>query len=216
MTKDWFEGRSLDEKLGRCYLRRLVWGALAALMLAGVAMCATKAYGQDLDKPMLVVATEKLDGDRLFRRTVMLAVPVGALHVGVILNRPSPNKMGDIFPEHPASKAVTDPIYIGGPSNSQALFAMVKADISPGPRSLLLMPGLWLAVNADVIDHIIETKPNEARYYAGTVVWRQGELEKELRERAVVLRPVDEAKLFLKDTSTLHEELAPKKGVVES
>lgn len=177
---------------------------------------AARAHAQDLDKPVLVVATERLDGDRSFRRTVMLAVPMGELHVGVILNRPTQVKMGELYPEHGPSKNVTDPVYFGGPSNVDAIFAMVKADVSPGPGSLQLMAGLWLVSHASAIDHLIETKPNDARYYVGTVVWRPGELAKEIGGGLVVVKPADPEKLFLRDTSGLHEDLAPKKGRVET
>ena len=42
------------------------------------------------------------------------------------------------------------------------------------------MKNLYLAFRANTIDHVIETTPNEARYFVGYVGWRPGELRGEI------------------------------------
>lgn len=183
-----------------------------AIVLA-LGMLLAPLHAQDLDKPMLVVAAPALQG--MYRGTVLLAAPFPpGGHVGVILNRPSKSSMAELFPDHPPSAAVTDPIYVGGPVNRAAIGALTRAESAPHPRSVELAPSVWLVLDAVVIDLIIESTPNAARYYAGFVVWRPGELAEELRRGYFVLRPVDQAKLFLKDTGQLWDELSAKKGQV--
>ena len=47
------------------------------------------------------------------------------------------------------------------------------------------MKDLYLAFRANTIDQVIESTPNEARYFVGYVGWRPGELKKRDRSRAV-------------------------------
>ena len=97
-------------------------------------------------------------------------------------------------------------MYYGGPYSSNALVALVRARHDPG-GSVPLMKNLYLAFRATTIDHVIETTPNDARYYVGYVGWRAGELRREI-ERGLwsVLGP-DVNTVFSKDTERLWEEL---------
>src|SRR5205823_12987845 len=94
----------------------------------------------------------------------------------VILNRPTRRSLGSLFPEHEPSKKVVDPVYYGGPFSRGALVALVKADNTPGAGAVLLMKNVYLAFRANTIDHVIETTPNEARYFVGYVGWPPGAL----------------------------------------
>lgn len=146
--------------------------------------------------------------DLEYRQTVVLAAPApGGGHVGVILNRPTRRSLGSLFPEHAPSKKVIDPVYWGGPFSRGAVVALVKSRLSPGDGSIPIMKDLYLAFPAKTIDHVIETTPNDARYYVGYVGWRPGELRSEI-ERGVwsVLSP-DSELVFRKNTDGLWEEL---------
>jgi len=46
---------------------------------------------------------------------------------------------------------------------------------------------------------VIETAPNDARYFAGLMLWRAGELEDEIREGYWSVRPASAAAVFLKN-----------------
>ncbi len=209
-SPQWVRDAELDLADARAQLRRVVGLALMALVGVGLLLSALRVDAQD--KPVFVVASPALTG--AYRGTVMLARPVNGGHVGVILNRPSEYRLAQLFPDHPPSAAVTDPVYLGGPRLSQIISAMVRAEKAPHAKSLKLAPGIWLVFDAATVDLIIETTPNEARYYAGFVVWKPGELASEISQGMVLLRPFDPGKLFLPDTRHLHEELVPKKGQV--
>src|SRR5260221_6239984 len=133
---------------------------LAALMLAAPAFAQEDA--------MLLIAHPAFR-DVEYRQTVLLAAPApNGGHVGVILNRPTRRSLGTLSPEHEPSKKVVDPVYYGGPFSRGALVAL-RGDHSPGAGSVLLMKDLYLAFRANTIDHVIETTPNEARYFVGYV-----------------------------------------------
>jgi putative transcriptional regulator len=178
-------------------LRRLL--ALAAFMLAAPAFAQEDA--------MLLIAHPAFR-DVEYRQTVLLAAPApNGGHVGVILNRPTRRSLGSLFPEHEPSKKVVDPVYYGGPFSRGALVALVRGDHSPGAGSVLLMKDLYLAFRANTIDHVIETTPNEARYFVGYVGWRPGELKSELDRGLWSVLNADLEMVFRKDTEGLWEEL---------
>jgi putative transcriptional regulator len=146
--------------------------------------------------------------DLEYRQTVLLAAPApNGGHVGVILNRPTKRSLGSLFPEHEPSKKVVDPVFYGGPFSRGALVALVRADQAPGAGSVLLMHNLYLAFRANTIDHVIETTPNEARYFVGYVGWRPGELKAEIDRGLWSVINADTDTIFRKDTEGLWEEL---------
>jgi putative AlgH/UPF0301 family transcriptional regulator len=72
---------------------------------------------------------------------------------------------------------------------------------------VLLMKNLYLAFRANTIDHVIETTPNEARYFVGYVGWRPGELKSEIDRGLWTVSGADLEVIFRKDTESLWDEL---------
>ena len=172
-----------------------------------LALVWSPARAQDDDAMMLVAHPSLRDLD--YRQTVLLAAPApNGGHVGVILNRPTRRSLGSLFPEHEPSKKVVEPVYYGGPMSRGALVALVKGDSPPGaPGTVTLMKNLYLAFRANHIDQVIESRPNEARYYVGYVVWRPGELKSELDRGLWSVLNADMDTVFRKDTDNLWEEM---------
>jgi len=165
------------------------------------------ARAQQLEDAMLLVAHPAFR-DLEYRQTVLLAAPApNGGHVGVILNRPTKRSLGSLFPEHEPSKKVVEPVFYGGPFSRGALVALVRADHTPGGGSVLLMNNLYLAFRANTIDHVIETTPNDARYFVGYVGWRPGELKSEIDRGLWSVMNAEVDTIFRKDTDTLWEEL---------
>jgi putative transcriptional regulator len=174
---------------------------LALLLLSGF------ARAQSQEEAILLVAHPAFR-DLEYRQTVVLAAPApNGGHVGVILNRPTKRSLGSLFPEHEPSKKVADPVFYGGPFSRGALVALVRSDQTPGTGSVLLMRNLYLAFRANTIDHVIETTPNEARYFVGYVGWRPGELKSEIDRGLWSVMNAEVDTIFRKDTDGLWEEL---------
>ena len=53
------------------------------------------------------------------------------------------------------------------------------------------MPGLFAVVEKDVIDRIIRTTPNEARYFMGVMVWKPGDLASQVSGKVWEVRPAN-------------------------
>lgn len=179
---------------------------LILLVLVAAALWAEPLLAQE-DEAMFLVAHPAFR-DLDYRQTVLLAAPgPNGGHVGVILNRPTRRSLGSLFPEHEPSKKVIDPVYYGGPFSRGALVALVRSETSPGGGSVLMMKNIYMAFRANTIDHIIEEKPNDARYYVGYVGWRPGELKVEIDRGLWSVLSADPDVVFRKDMEGLWEEM---------
>lgn len=162
----------------------------------------------DLQRPLTLVASPSLAGSD-FRETVLVAAPLpNGMHVGFIVNRPSGVKLAAVFPEHPPSRKVVDPVYVGGPMVPEMVFAVVPEAPKDTDNVLQLMPGVMLVLDAEAIDRIIETAPNDARYFAGLIVWQPGELDEEVRAGAWEVNAADPSAVFSKNPQMLWKTLS--------
>jgi putative transcriptional regulator len=178
------------------------------LAAASILVLASGLARAQLQEDAMLLVAHPAFRDLEYRQTVLLAAPApNGGHVGVILNRPTKRSLGSLFPEHEPSKKVVEPVFYGGPFSRGALVALVRSEEAPGGGSVLLMNNLYLAFRANTIDHVIETTPNEARYFVGYVGWRPGELKSEIDRGLWSVMNADVDTIFRKDTDSLWEEL---------
>ena len=178
---------------------------LAVLLLLGAAVA---AHAEDLGKPLLLVASPALQGP--YSRTALLVFPMRGQHAGFILNRSTDVKLASVFPEHAPSAKVADPIFFGGPEMMDSLFAIVRKN--PGSGAVQVQGDLFVTAEAETVDRIIEETPNDARYFAGFVGWRAGELAKEIESGYWYVEDFDAAQAFRDDTPKMWEELIERLG----
>ena len=163
--------------------------SLGALVLAIV--FAAGARAADLSEAVILVASDSLTGSA-FQQTVILAAPLPkGGHFGFIVNRPTGVRLESLFPEQTSTRNVVDPVYAGGPAMPRALFAVTRNMPHNGGQVLSPMPGLAVVIDADTVDRIIETRPNDARYFMGLMIWAPDELEDQIDRGAWDLRPAD-------------------------
>lgn len=172
------------------------------------------ASAEEVSEPVILVAKPGLRDD-LYGSSILVVTPLGGdEHIGFIVNRPTTVSLGAMLPQHGPAQKVVDPVYLGGPAGSQTIFAMVQRPESPGGHSVALMPGLYLAFDVPVLDRIIETEPNRARFMAGLVAWQAGELRAEIEAGAwYVLKP--DATLVMREPEGLWEELVRRSLLAE-
>lgn len=168
---------------------------------------ATAAPAQD-DKPVLLVASPDLKG--AYSETLLIAVPSANAHFGFILNRATHTRLAKMFPDHLASAKVVEPVYYGGPQMPDAIFAVVRRN--PGAQAVPFFGDLFIASRREAVDLIIERMPNDARYFAGFVVWEPGELEGEIDAGFWYVADADPSLFFRRDIGTLWNELVTRLG----
>ena len=166
------------------------------MLLIATGWTAASAIAADLSHPLMLIASPRLSGSQ-FSETVIAAAPLAnGVHIGFVVNQPSDVKLATAFPEHKPSRKVVDPIFLGGPFMPEMLFAVVHTAPPNVENVFDLMPGVVLVMDGNAIDRIIETTPNDARYFAGFIVWRPGELDEEVRAGAWEVNPADANAIF--------------------
>jgi putative transcriptional regulator len=175
-------------------------GLMAALFMTFPAAAA------DLDGPVILVAKRQLQ-DRFYGATILVVRPIGQeQHIGFIVNRPSQVTLGQLFPQHAPSRKVPEPVFVGGPINSESIFALVQTSKNPGGRSVRLSDNLFVVIDGKLVDDVIEKNPSHARFVAGLVAWRSGELDEEIKRGAWYVLAADSG-LVLRRPEGLWEEL---------
>jgi putative transcriptional regulator len=183
-----------------------------------VALCAaaqawsgsTQAQAKEDAAPLILVAKPGLR-DAFFGSTILIAKPVGeGRHLGFIINRPTKVTLGKLFPEHGPSQKIPEPVYLGGPFNTEIIFALVQSSNPPAGEVLRLAQDLYIAVDAKTVDQIIEADSAHARFFAGLVAWRPGELQEEMRRGLWYVLESDSALVMRKSTDGLWEELVKR------
>jgi putative transcriptional regulator len=160
--------------------------AVLVVLFAGMAGAASAA---DLSRPVILVASDRLDGSP-FEQTVILATPLPeGGHIGIVVNRPTGVKLESLLPEQASARNVVDQVYAGGPMLSSVVFAVTRKPLVDGSKALPLMPGLVAVMDGEAVDRILETSPNDARYFVGLMVWAPGQLDEEVGKGAWEVRP---------------------------
>src|ERR687897_2219425 len=186
--------------------------SLPALFLAACAILAiawaapTRAADPD-DDSIILVAKRQLQ-DKLYGSTILIARPIGAeRHVGFIVNKPTQMTLGKLFPTHEPSRKVTEPVFLGGPVSPEVIFALVQGKESPGGRSLKILDDLYLAIDSEVVDRVIEKQSSQARFFAGMVLWKPGELAEEVKKGLWYVNDAKADVVLRKPTDSMYEEL---------
>jgi putative transcriptional regulator len=186
---------------------RMALSAFLVAACAAVAAWGPPARAADPSESILLVARRDLH-DRLYGSAIIVAHPIGGdRHVGFIVNKPTKMTLGKLFPRHEPSRKVVDPVFLGGPVSPEVIFALVQARQNPGGRSIRILEDLYLAVDSDVVDRVIEKQSSQARFVAGMVLWRPGELDEELRRGLWYVQDASTDVILRRPTDTMWEEL---------
>jgi putative transcriptional regulator len=180
---------------------------MAACAIAAIAWSAPARPAELVDDSIILVAKRQLQ-DKLYGSTILIARPIGAeRHVGFIINKPTQMTLGKLFPAHEPSRKVTDPVYLGGPVSPEVIFALVQGRESPGGRSIKILDDLYLAIDSEVVDRVIEKQSPHARFFAGMVLWRPGELTEEVKRGLWYVHEPKADIVLRKSTESMWEEL---------
>src|SRR3954447_25050984 len=97
----------------------------------------------DLSQPHILVATPALN-HTLFGAGILVVKPIGGdQHVGFIVNRPTGVTLGAALPDHATTQKTAEPVYLGGPVESELVFALVRRPDRPEGDSVEVLPGLY-------------------------------------------------------------------------
>ncbi len=161
--------------------------ALAAAMLCVLSFTSAIAAGQstdigDLGVGRLLVSARGLS-DPNFAESVVLLIRYdqeGAL--GLIINRRTRASISRVLTNVETAKRGSDPVYLGGPVELDAVFALLRSQKKPDETTSLLDQVYLVSSKAPLEKALAASSgPDDLRVYVGYSGWDVGQLENEVR-----------------------------------
>jgi putative transcriptional regulator len=149
-------------------------------------------------------------GDPNFAESVVLLLAVdednGAM--GVIVNQPTPIKLGAILPESKPLADRGDRVWRGGPVLPTSLLVLVRAK-SPPTGAETVFEDVQMLTSRDAVRRSLagHTPRERMRAYAGHAGWGPGQLEAEIERGDWTLLPGDASIVFSEAPETVWRKL---------
>jgi putative transcriptional regulator len=188
--------------------RRMVrWSALALILAAAVAAATEGTPRPEAADSVLLVAKPGL-ADPRFSETVVLVVRTPELEtVGVILNRPLPQKLSQIVDDEALAKNYRGPVFFGGPVMERTLVALFRSAQAPEAPAFHVLEDVYLSIHPANVERLLRSQGAGYRIYAGFSGWAPQQLENEIERDGWYVLPAGAELLFRADTAGLWEEL---------
>ncbi len=188
------------------FFRLLLLAPLAALL-------PWPGFAQEPDKPngIFLVAKPRLQ-DPNFSKTVVLVTQHRADEpMGVIINRPTPFALNELFPENPNLITRGDPVYFGGPVSPLTLVFVFHAAERP-KEALPVLDDVYMSVSPGLLSELISRPrfPERLKVYAGYAGWAPGQLQNEIRRGDWYVINADAETLFRMEPKNIWPELVKR------
>ena len=176
----------------------LALGLCVALPSGPVAFGAPSMLPAQLDeKPaagMFLVAGRDLQ-DPNFRHTVVLLVDYGRHGAaGVIVNRPSDKRLGELLPEIEGIADRPETVYEGGPVSPRGTLVLLRSETEP-EDSQAVFDDVYVTSSRAQLERLLGGK-EQFRVYAGYAGWTSGQLDWEIAQGGWWLLPADVGTVF--------------------
>lgn len=168
------------------------------------------------ETPKLLKGQLLLDSGQLrgsfFQRTVVLICehnPEGAF--GLVLNRTTGSKVGEMVIADLPDVLKDCPLYLGGPVQPTALSFLHSDSFVPDAN---VIPNVSLSHSLDALMEIGESFSSErkVRMFAGYAGWSPGQLEDELKRDAWLIHPASSDLVFEKEPGQLWQYVLRQMG----
>ncbi len=166
---------------------------------------------ESLGTGKLLVASRNL-GDPNFAKTVILLVRYDAKGVlGLVINRRTDVPLSRVLESLKAAKDLSDPVYLGGPVEMPAVFALFQSPAKlEGAEHVF--DGVYLISAKTLFEQTISSrpKPDVFHVYLGYAGWTQDQLRKEVELGAWFVFPAATGTVFNADPDSLWREMIRK------
>lgn len=166
---------------------------------------------KDLAAGKLLVASRDL-ADPDFAETVVLLVHYdtqGA--VGLILNRRTNVPLSRVLDQPKVAKERSDPIYLGGPVETPAVFALLRSTAKLEDAQEVL-GGVYFISTKTLFEKTISARPDPGafRVFLGYAGWDNAQLRKEVELGAWFIFPANVQVIFDSDPDSLWRQMIHK------
>ena len=162
-------------------------------------------------KGQLLLDSGQLNGS-FFQRTVVLVCQHDAEGAfGLVLNRSSGNKLGEMLVADVPDQLKEQPLYLGGPVQLSALSFLHSDNFLPEAS---VMPNLALGHSLDSLVEIGESysSTKKIKMFAGYAGWSPGQLEDEMKRKAWLTHPASLELVFHTHPEQLWRTILRDKG----
>jgi putative transcriptional regulator len=163
-------------------------------------------------KGQLLLDSGQLNGS-FFQRTVVLVCQHDAAGAfGLVLNRASGNKLGEMLVANVPEQIKEQPLYLGGPVQLSALSFLHTDNFLPEAS---VMPNLDLGHSLDSLVELGESfsASKKMKLFAGYAGWSAGQLEDEMKREAWLTHPASLELVFDADPAKLWRQILRQKGL---
>ena len=159
----------------------------------------------------VLVASRNL-GDPHFAKTVILLVHYDAQGVlGLVLNHRTDVPLSRVLDSLKAAKDRSDPVYLGGPLEASAVFALCQSPAKPEGAEHIF-GGVYLINSKPLFEQTMsaQPKPDVFHVYMGYAGWTQDQLRQEVELGAWFIFPAEAGTVFNADPDALWPEMIRK------
>jgi len=193
-------------------LRKLGWCTTLAVIVALAPLLSAQSKDvKDLGAGKLLVASRDLD-DPNFVETVVLLVHYDAESVvGLVLNRRSNVPLSRVLEGYKAAKGRSDPVYLGGPVERPAVFALLRSPAKPEGAEHVV-GRVYLISTKPLLDQTISAQPEPGVFHVflGYAGWTDAQLKREVELGAWFIFPADAKAVFDPDPDSLWSRMIRK------
>ncbi len=144
--------------------------------------------------------------DPNFRRTVVLmSMHDGDGAMGVVLNRPTGKRLGDLNGAFALGPLAGVPLYHGGPVEDKQLILVAWEDQPEGFR-------MHFGIEPERAAGFLADGETQVRAFLGYSGWSQGQLEQELKQRAWVVSEIPDDLLGQSADARLWQTILAREG----
>lgn len=140
-----------------------------------------------------LVASPHLPDENFYKTVVLLLRHDEEGAFGVVLTRPLPSTIADIWKALGLADITREePVYLGGPVNGPLMALHCEPNESEGE----VAPGVYFATSRENLNHLVEKTTRPLRIFSGYSGWGEGQLESELEEGSWFTTPASLGEVF--------------------
>lgn len=190
-------------------------GLWIAVWLAAIAPGAGLAQeAEDHPNAVFLVAKPRLQDPNFSKTVVLVTQPRADEPMGVIINRPTPLTLDEVFPENANLKKRKDSVSFGGPVSPMTLVFVFQSEERP-QDALRVLDDVYLSVNPGLLSELLSRPkfPERLKVYAGYAGWAPGQLQNEIRRGDWYVVNADAETLFKMAPKNIWPELVKRASV---
>jgi putative transcriptional regulator len=172
-------------------------GYLCALLLLLATPWPAPADDGKTLSAILLIAREELPDSAFSDSIVLVLNNLGPAPAGVIINRPTPLPVAELFPELKSLAHLHDKVYFGGPVDFGSVWFLFRA-ATPPAHAVQACEGVYLSGSRELLLQLLgREKPMEGlRIFVGHSGWAPGQLEAEIAAGDWKLEHADSQAIF--------------------